>query len=161
MPGFNQQIKQVLILALLIAIILLALRELYLFLPGLLGALTLYILSRGSYFQMIYNRKKKKGQSAALFILGYLLVLCLIIYLTVALLGPKVQPFFDHPSLLINMANKTIADIHQNTGIEFISENTTSDLMNRLTSFVPRLINNTVDLMINLILMLFMLYYMP
>ena len=114
MSAFNHQIKQLLILALLIAIILLALRELYLFLPGLLGALTLYILSRGSYFQMVYNRKKKKGTSAAIIIFGYLLVLCLIIYLTVALLGPKVQPFFEHPSLLINMANKTVDDIQQN-----------------------------------------------
>ena len=160
MSAFNHQIKQILILALLIAIILLALRELYLFLPGLLGALTLYILSRGSYFQMVYNRKKKKGTSAALFVIGYLLVLCLIIYLTVALLGPKIQPFFDNPSLLINMAHKTIDDIQHNTGIEFISENSTSDMMNRVTSLVPRLINNTLDIMINLILMLFMLYYM-
>jgi len=55
MAGFNYRIKQLLILSLLIAMILLVIRELHVFLPGLLGALTLYILSRGAYYQLVYH----------------------------------------------------------------------------------------------------------
>lgn len=51
---FNNRIKQVLLLAILILLIWVVIRELYLFLPGLLGAITLYILSRGNYFQLVY-----------------------------------------------------------------------------------------------------------
>ena len=56
MPSFNDRIKQLLVLALLLMLVFLTIKELFIFLPGLLGALTLYILSRGHYFQMVYNR---------------------------------------------------------------------------------------------------------
>jgi predicted PurR-regulated permease PerM len=141
-------------------LVLLAIKELYIFLPGLLGALTLYILSRGSYFQMIYHRKWRKGWSAGIFLFGYMLLLILIIYITVVLLGPKIQRFFDEPALMINAVNDAITDIQKKTGLVFITESSLSDLMKKLTDFIPTLINNTADLLINLIIMLFMLYYM-
>jgi len=160
MPGFNYKIKQVLVLSLLIVLLLLSIKELYIFLPGLLGALTLYILSRGSYFQMIYHWKWRKGWSAGIFLFGYMLLLILIIYVTVVLLGPKIQRFFDQPALMINAVNDAITDIQKKTGLVFITENSLSDLMKKLTNFIPTLINNTADLFVNLIIMLFMLYYM-
>ena len=52
-PLFNSQIKQVMILGLLLLMTYLVIKELYVFFPGLLGALTMYILSRGSYFQVV------------------------------------------------------------------------------------------------------------
>lgn len=160
MPGFNYKIKQVLILSLLVALVLLAIKELHIFLPGLLGALTLYILSRGSYFQLVYHRKWKGGWSAGLFLLGYSLLLSLIIYVTVVLLVPKIQRVFNDPVLMINAANEAIADVQRKAGFTVISERSLSDIMNRLAAFIPTLINSTANLLINLIIMLFMLYYM-
>lgn len=160
MPGFNYKIKQVLILSLLIVLVLLSIKELHIFLPGLLGALTLYILSRGSYFQMVYHRKWKKGWSAGVFLIGYILLLGIIIYVTVVLLGPKIQRFFNDPSLMINAANDAFAEVQRKTGITFISENSFSDMMKKISVFIPTLINSTANLIINLIIMLFMLYYM-
>jgi predicted PurR-regulated permease PerM len=160
MPGFNKQIKQLLILSLLIALILLALKELHIFLPGLLGALTLYILSRGSYYQLVYHRKWKKGWSAGFFVIGYVLILCLIIYVIVVLLGPKIQQFLHDPALMISTADKALADVERNTGISFMNEDTLSNLLKRLSSYIPSLLNDTADLVVNLAVMLFMLYYM-
>jgi predicted PurR-regulated permease PerM len=160
MTGFNTQLKQVLLLSLLIALILLAIRELYIFFPGLLGALTLYILSRGSYFQMIYHRKWRKGWSAGLFLSGYILFLLLIIYITVVLLGPKINQFLNAPSLMINQANKAITDLQQKTGFTFFNEISLSDALNKLSASIPKLLNDTSNLLINLIILLFMLYYM-
>ena len=160
MTSFNNQIKQLLILFLLIVMILLSIRELYIFLPGLLGALTIYILSRGSYFQMIYHRKWKKGWSAGLILLGLMLVLGLLIYLTVVLLGPKISRFLNDPALMINKANEAITDVQRKTGLTFITESSLSDSLNRLSAFIPTLLNNTANLLLNLIILLFMLYYM-
>ena len=81
MPSFNNRIKQVLLLSIIILLVYLVIKELYIFLPGLLGALTLYILSRASYFQLIYNRKWKKGWAAGLFIIYYLLLIGLPVFL--------------------------------------------------------------------------------
>lgn len=160
MPGFNYRIKQVLILSILIVLLLLSIRELYIFLPGLLGALTLYILSRGSYFQLVYHHKWRKGWAAGVFLLGYMFLLILIIYITVVLLGPKLRHFIDDPTLMINAVNSAIADIEKKTGLELITESSLSDMMKKITDFIPTLINSTADLIVNLAVMLFMLYYM-
>jgi len=160
MTSFNNQIKQVLLLSILIALILLAIRELHIFLPGLLGALTLYILSRGSYFQLIYHRKWRKGWSAGLFLFGYLFLLVLIFYITIILLGPKINRFLNAPVDIINQVNVAIADLQQKSGYTFFSESSLSDILNRLSAFIPKLLNDTSNLILNLVIMLFMLYYM-
>jgi predicted PurR-regulated permease PerM len=160
MTNFNNQIKQILILSVLIALILLAIREIYIFLPGLLGALTLYILSRGSYFQMIYHYKWRKGWSAGLFLFGYMLLLSLIIYITAILLGPKINQFLNAPSLMIAQANEAITGLQRKTGFTFFTESSLSDILNRFSASIPKLLNDTSNLIINLVILLFMLYYM-
>lgn len=160
MPGFNYKIKQLLVLALLIALVLLSIKELTVFLPGLLGALTLYILSRGSYFQLIYHYKWKKSWAAWFFLLGYLLLMVLLTYVTAALLFPMLQHFFDNPSLMMNTVKETLKDIHNKTGIELMTESSLANLIKKITDFIPSLLNSTADLVANLVILLFILYYM-
>ena len=160
MTKFNNQIKQVLLLSLLVALVLLSIRELYLFLPGLLGALTLYIISRGSYFQLIYHRKWRKGWTAGLYLLGFMLMIILILFVTAILLGPKINRFLNAPAEMMSRANVAIADLQRKAGFTFFSENAISDVLNRFSAFVPKLLNDTSNLIINLSILLFMLYYM-
>jgi hypothetical protein len=86
---FNNRIKQVLLLAILILLIWISIQELFLFLPGVLGAVTLYILSRANYFQLVYKKKWKKGRAAGLYILYYLLLLGLPVFLAITLISPR------------------------------------------------------------------------
>lgn len=160
MLSFNYKIKQLLILVLLIAMILLAIRELHIFLPGLLGALTLYILSRGSYYQLVYHRKWKKGVAAWFFLLGYILILGVIIYMTFILVMPKIQTFLNEPVLMINKAQAAIDKIQQQWGLTIISKSSLSDIGDSLSAFIPTLLNNTANLIGNLAILLFVLYYM-
>ena len=160
MPGFNNQIKQILILVLLIALVFVALRELRVFFPGLLGALTLYIISRGSYLQLVYHYKWKKNRAAALFLLGFTAILTLLVYAIVAMLVPRIDKFLQDPSLFISASKEAIAEFERRTGISLISENTLSDLLNRISDFIPAFINNTFELIANLALLLFLLYFM-
>lgn len=60
MTAFNNHLRQIIVLAVIILIGILMLRHFYIFLPGVLGAVTLYILSKQSYFYLI--RKKNGGQ---------------------------------------------------------------------------------------------------
>lgn len=158
--GINSQLKQVMILFLLLLMVYLSIKELYVFFPGLLGALTLYILSRNSYFQLIYHRKWKKGRTAGLYLFGYFLLLALLIYITFILLEKKVHPFLNDPAFMLTKAKNAIYDVQQQTGITFISEDTMSDLQRRLSDFLPQLVNDTANLVLNLALLLFVLYYM-
>lgn len=158
--GFNSQLKQVMILFILLLMVYLSIKELYVFFPGLLGALTLYILSRNSYFQLIYHRKWKKGWTAGLYLFVYFLLLALLVYITFILLEKQVHPFLNDPAFMLAKAKKAVYDVQQQTGITFISEDTMSDLQRRLSDFLPRLVNDTANLVLNLALLLFVLYYM-
>lgn len=160
MPPFNDRIRQILILTLIILLVYLAIKELYVFLPGLLGALTLYILSRANYFQLVYHRKWKKGRAAGLFILYFLLILGIPIYLSVTLISPKVNAFLSDPQAMIDSAKKSVETIQQRLGFDFLSEESLNNSLNKLTAFIPTILNSTATLITNLAIMLFVLYYM-
>jgi predicted PurR-regulated permease PerM len=160
MPTFNNRIKQILLLSIILLLLYLVVRELHLFLPGLLGALTLYILSRTSYFQLIFNRKWKKGWAASLFIFYYLFLLGLPIYLAVTLISPKINAFLENPNAMVDAAKSSISTVQERFGVKLLSENSLSNLLNKLTAFIPSLLNSTANVISNLAIMLFVLYYM-
>jgi predicted PurR-regulated permease PerM len=157
---FNNRIKQLLLLLILLFLIYLVIIELWIFLPGLLGALTLYILSRSNYFQLVYNRKWKKGRAAGLFIVYYMFIIGLPIALAVMLISPKVNAFLEDPSAMIESARQSIITIQEKLGFTIVSENSLSTALNKFTAFVPSLLNSTATIISNLAIMLFVLYYM-
>jgi len=160
MPTFNNRIKQILLLSLILLLVYLVIEELYIFLPGLLGALTLYILSRANYFQLVYNRKWKKGWAAGLFIVYYLFLIGLPVFLAITLISPKINAFLDDPDAMVNAAKHSITTIQQKIGFKFISETTLTNSLSKLSAFVPTILNSTANLITNLAIMLFILYYM-
>ncbi len=157
---FNNRIKQVLLLAVLILLIWVVIQKLSFCLPGLLGAVTLYILSRANYFQLVYKKKWKKGRAAGLFILYYLLLLGLPIFLTISLIGPKVNALLSNPAAIIENIKHAVAEVQQKMGFSIVSENSLTGSLDKLTSFLPSLLNSTANLITNLVVMLFFLYYM-
>ncbi len=160
MPTFNDRIRQVLLLLIIILLAYLVIIELHVFLPGLLGALTLYILSRANYFQLIYNRKWKKGWAAGLFIIYYLFLLGLPIYLAITLISPKINAFLEDPNSMVQAAKHSIDTIQQKIGFTIVSETTLTNSLSRLTAFIPGVLNSTANLISNLAIMLFILYNM-
>ena len=157
---FNQQIRQVIMLLLLLLMIFLVIKELYVFLPGLLGALTFYILGRNSYFKLVYHRKWKKGWTAGLYLLVCLLLPASLAYFTFIILGKQLHPFFSNPALMFGKAKEAIEMMQQKAGISLISEETLNEFQKTLSVLVARLINSTVNLIANMAILLFMLYYM-
>ena len=160
MASYNDRIRQLLILAVLVLLIFLSIRELGVFMPGILGALTLYILSRGSYFQLVFNRKWRRGRAAIMYVFYYLLLLGLPIFLAVTLIGPKVSSFLDDPAVMLENVKRAVMQVQQKMGVRFVSEQSLTESLNRLTEFLPTLLNSTATLITNLVIMLFFLYYM-
>jgi predicted PurR-regulated permease PerM len=159
MPTFNNRIKQILLLSIILLLVYLVIQELYIFLPGLLGALTLYILSRASYFQLIFNRKWKKGWAAGLFIIYYLFLIGLPVFLAITLISPKINAFLDDPNAMINAAKHSITTIQQKIGFKFLSEASLTNSLSKLSAFIPTILNSTANLITNLAIMLFVLFY--
>jgi predicted PurR-regulated permease PerM len=160
MASFNDRIRQILILGLLLLMIFLAIKELKVFLPGLLGALTLYILSRASYFQLVFHRKWKRGRAALMYVFYYLLLLGLPIFLAVALIGPKVNAFLSDPEAMLDNLKHAVMQVQQKIGMSFVSETSIDNGLSKLSEFLPTILNSTANLITNLVIALFLLYYM-
>ena len=157
---FNNRIKQVLLLAILILLLWMSIQELYLFLPGILGAVTLYILSRANYFQLVHKKKWKKGRAAGLYILYYLFLLGLPVFLAITLISPKINEFLSNPTATIEGIKQAVNQVQQKTGIVIASEKSLSGSLDKIIAFLPSLLNSTANLLANLATMLFFLYYM-
>ena len=157
---FNNRIKQVLLLLLILLLIFLAFKELTSFLPGILGAITLYMLSRAGYFQLVYNKKWKKGRAAGLYMLYYLLLLGLPVFLAITLISPKINAVINDPTATIESIKQAVKQVQEKAGVDFVSEKSLTNSLNKVTDFIPSLLNSTANLLTNLILMLFFLYYM-
>ena len=159
-PTFNQKLKQLFFLVLLIALTIVIVNQLYNYLPGLLGAVAFYILSRENYFQLVYKKKWKKGRAAALFIIYYTLLLGLPLYLAITLISPKISDFVNNPGPVLNTVKEVLHVVQQKIGFSFTTGNSINTALTKVSAIIPSLFNSTANLIANLGIMLFLLYYM-
>ena len=157
---FNQKIKQVLFIILLLVLAGMVIMELSSYLPGILGAVTLYILSRENYFQLVFKKKWKKGWAAFLFIIYYILLIGLPVYLAATLIMPKLNPILQDPSATLATVKKVLLTVQQKTGFNFTSEKSINSAADKATAFLPSLFSSTANVVTNIATMLFLLYYM-
>jgi predicted PurR-regulated permease PerM len=157
---FSSRLKQVIVLLLIILIAGLLIGRLAAFLPGILGGITLYILSRGIYFQLIFKRKWKKGWTALLFIVGYLVIIALPIYLSVTLVTPKINQVVQNQDKIVTAIQSVSAKISAKTGIEVLSAENTKTITQKISSFVPMLLGGTINMLANILMMFFLLYFL-
>lgn len=157
---FNDRIKQILLLLLIVLLIFLTVKELASFLPGILGAITLYILSRANYFQLVYNKKWKKGRAAGLYIVYYLFLLGLPVFMAITLISPKVNEFMSDPTAAFEGIKAAVMQVQEKMGVTFVSEESLDGSLDKITAFLPSVLNSTATLLANLATMLFFLYFM-
>lgn len=158
--GFNDRIRRILLLLLILFLIILSMRELSIFMPGLLGAVTLYILSRRRYFYLVHQLKWKKGLTAWLYLISFLILLGVPIAIAILLVGPEVRRVLDNPTQMLENIKHAVQVVQDNMGVHVISERSFENFLDKLTAFLPTLINSTANILINLVIMLFMLYYL-
>jgi len=160
MVSFNNRLRQIILLSIIIIVGILLLKHLYIFFPGILGAITLYILSRESYFALTDIKKWSKGWTALLYIIAYSILICLPIYLAIMLISPKLISLFNNPVELMVAVKSFSSRITHATGLELLStenvKNTTRNIANKL----PVFLSSTANIVSNLLIMFFVLYYM-
>ena len=157
---FNKRILQVLVLLLIILIAVLLIGQLYIFIPGILGGVTLYILSRGYYFKLIFKNKWKKGRTAMMFILFYLFIISLPIYLSVNLVTPKINQILKNQDLIVQKLQNMAENISAKTGIKLLSPDNIKTVTQKISGMVPMLLSGTATTLANLFMMFFLLYFL-
>lgn len=157
---FNNHLRQVFFLLLLIAIAALLFTELYVFFPGFLGALTLYILSRKWYYYLTEKKSWKKGLTAALFMVAFLICIAAPIYMCFAMLYEKAEALLKNPAQINESLKGVSSQIKQWTGQDLLSADVTKNIQSKLGSFVPKLLNGSATMLGNLLMILFLSYFM-
>ena len=159
-PLFNNRLKQVILLAVIIFIGILLLFEISAFIPGILGAITLYMVTRNYFFQLVYTRGWKKGLAATLFLLLSIVIIAIPVYLTVELVSPKVSELIQNKEKVVENIKGFAAKLSTATGISLLSPEKTAEIGRKVSNFIPTLINSTTSIITNLAMMFFMFYFM-
>jgi predicted PurR-regulated permease PerM len=148
---------------LIVIILLLAfliIKELYIFVPGFLGAVTLYILTRGSYLKLITKKKWNPKWTALMFIIISLVGIAIPMYFTIRVMVPKINNVFSHTEELMTGVNQLAARIQEYTGTQLMSEKNMGNLQKMVGNFIPTFLNSTLTILGNLGMMFFVLYFM-
>lgn len=157
---FNNHLRQILLLALIILLGILMMKQLYIFLPGLLGGITLYIITRKLYQHLTIVKKWNKSGTALLFILGSLIIIAIPVYFSVLMVSPKVGSLLSNQQEVMQGLQVFSDKIEKSTGIKLLSEENTTSLTKSVSSFIPSFLNSTANILTNIIMMFFLLYYL-
>ncbi len=160
MTQFNNRIRQVVLLLVIAFLAFLIIKELYVFLPGLMGALTFYILGRERYFGLTEKRGWKPGLTAMLLIVVFLLLIAAPLYYSVLLISPKVDALLSHTDELLVGLQALSDKIKSITGEEIFSPNNISSFQSNLANYIPTFLNSSAMIVSNMMVMFFVLYFM-
>src|SRR6187431_2444802 len=141
--SFNDRLRQLLLLALIIMLAFMIIDQLYIFVPGILGGITLFILTRSLYFKLVYEKKWKKGLTAILFMLGCLVLVAIPIYFAIHLISPKINEIIHNPDKVVNNFRIFSNKIKDNFGIQILSEENTKNISSKISSAIPKFLNST------------------
>lgn len=160
MTQFNNRIRQIVLLLVISFFAFLIIKELYVFLPGLMGALTFYILGRESYFTLTEKRRWKPSLTALSFIIVFLVVIAAPLYYTIVLVSPKITEVFTHADEL-KVGVQALSDkVQQMTGEELLSDKNIKALESNLANFIPTFLNSSATILGNMLVMFFVLFFM-
>ncbi len=157
---FNDRLRQIVLLLIIFLLAILLLKEFYVFLPGFLGAITLYILLREYYFTLTIKRRWNKTWIAIIFIASSIIIIALPIYFSIQLLSVKVSAILSNPLELMVKAKIVGEKIYGLTGIQLMTDENIIAFQKKAATIVPTVINSSAILLSNFAVMFFLLYYL-
>ncbi len=161
MPSiFNNRLRQIVLLLVIVLLAIVLLKQLYVFLPGFLGAITLYILFRESYYRLTIKKKWNKTVTALLFIFASLIAIALPLYFSITLLTDKISGILSNPVDLIIDAKIVSKKIYDVTKVELLSDENLLAFQKKATTIVPSILNSSANILSNFAVMFFLLYFL-
>lgn len=158
----NHSINQIMLIIIIILICLLIFESLYYYLPGFLGAITLYILFRRPYFILTKEKRWNRTLTSLFIIILSLVFIVLPIWALVDYILPKLNSFFSNTDELVAQFR-----LIQNYIITkpLLSEIDVSDaaifnFLQRMAKYIPNILNSVAEVAINIIVTFFVLYFM-
>ncbi|SMP05818.1 AI-2E family transporter [Chryseobacterium profundimaris] len=154
------KIKQVVLLAIILVLAGLICFNLALFIPSVLGAITIYVVCRKYNFYLQEEKKWKPWASALALMLASLVVLILPVYFIADLLIEKLgnaQAYMDKFNVFLE---KIHTYIYSKVGFDILSKENMAKLKNNVGQFSTKALSGTVNTLTVVMSMYFILYFM-
>jgi predicted PurR-regulated permease PerM len=155
------KIKQVFLLALIIVLAGLICFNLSLFIPSVLGAITLYIISRKYNLYLQEEREWKPWLASTVIILGTLLILILPVYFIADLLIEKLGNASAYMQKFNIFVDKINAYVYSKTRVDILSKENLTKLKDKVGSFSTTAVSSTFNTLTVILSMYFILYFLP
>jgi predicted PurR-regulated permease PerM len=156
----QNRIRQIFFIIVIVLLGLLLFRELYTFVPAVLGAITLYILMHNWMLYLTEKKKWRKGLTVLFLMLASFLVILLPIALLVNMTSSKITYAVQHSSDIIESIKTVIANIEQKIGRNIVSEEDISKLSPLIAQTLPQILGATFNTLTTVFFMYFILYFM-
>ncbi|MCF8714094.1 AI-2E family transporter [Joostella atrarenae] len=152
-------IRQLFMLAIILALAYLIMKEMTPYLSGVLGAITIYVLFKGLMIKFL-NKGMKPWLAATIIIVISIFIIVIPITLIVLLLSSKVQKVVKNSEEISNILKSKLGQVEDYIGINFLSEINTKDITGWMSDQVQGLAGTTFDTVIGITIMYFILYFM-
>lgn len=152
-------IKQVSLLAIILVLTGLICFNLSLFIPSVLGAITIYVVCRKYNFYLQEERKWKPWLSALVLMLASLVILILPIYFIVDLLIEKLGNAQAYMAKFNVFLDKIHAYIYSKTNFDILSKENMDKLKNSAGRFSTSALSGTFNTLTVVMSMYFILYF--
>lgn len=156
----NNKIRQVFVLGVIILLSGLILYNLSDFLPSLLGAITLYIITRNVNFRLVEGKGWKKWIAAMVIIILCLIVIILPTYFVIDVLVVKISNAKEYTDDITKFFGKIESYIRSKTGFEILSGGNMEKITGFATKASTAVLNTTVNMLSTIAAMFFILYFM-
>lgn len=156
----NNKIRQVFMLAIILLMLSLILFNLSDFLPSLLGALTLYIISRSFNFYLVEKRNWKPWLAAIAIILIALFVIIIPSYLIVDLLVQKIGNAQQYAAQFNDFVDKVMHYVQSKIDIDILSKENKQKISEFAGKVSTTILNTTLNTLTVISAMFFILYFM-
>ena len=133
--------------------------ELCLFLGGVLGAVTIYILLRGQ-MRRLTARGWRRSLAATVLLLEAVVLFLIPVTLMGWMFVDRIQDFVADPQAVVGPLKRLAALVEQRTGYDVLHGDNFSSLVSVMTRLAQSVLGGIVDFGINLIVLLFVLYFM-
>ena len=152
-------IRQIFVLSLIIFFAILIFKELILYLSGILGAITIYVLLRKP---MVFLLKKGWKVDLAAGFLMLFSFLCILVPVAgvLIMLGNKVSDAVKNSEEIANLIKSKIDSIDHDYGFNLSSRINTSEMSGWISDNLENFAGSTFDIFLSIGLMYFALYYM-
>ena len=158
----NNSINQLMLILIIILICILIFNNLTYYLPGFLGAITLYILFRNTYFKLTAKKKWNRSLTSILFIIVSIVFIVLPVWALADYLAPQITSLLGNQAEIIAKFNTVKVYLSDKPFFKDIdlSDDALIEFLQRLTRYVPGILNSVAEVAINIVVSLFVLFFM-